>query len=202
MLARRFGSTGLPAAADFQVNSYTTGTQSSAALAVRTDGSFLVAWESEGSLGSDSSTFSVQARRYDDTGAALGPEFQVNSYTTSYQTNPAVALDPSGGFVVAWSSNGSPGSDALSWSVQARPFDANAAAVAEQFQTNTSTTGSQRLPGVGTDRTGRFVVAWTSNPAQGLGDPDPFVLARRFRGGLFIDGFESNDTARWSSSLP
>jgi hypothetical protein len=169
---------------------------------VRADGSFIVVWESEGSFGSDSSTFSIQARRYDDTGAALGPEFQVNSYTTSYQTSSAVAVDSTGGFVVAWSSLGSPGSDALSWSVQARPFDNGGVAVADQFQVNSSTTGTQNNPGVGTDGSGRFVVAWRSDPAQNRGGSDPFILARRYRGGIFIDGFESSDASRWSAAVP
>ncbi len=202
VLARRFGSDGLPIAGELQVNSYTTGIQSSASLAVRTDGSFLVVWESEGSLGSDSASFSVQARRYDATGAALGPEFQVNSYTTSYQTSPAVALDASGGFVVAWSSLGSPGSDALSWSVQGRPFDNAGVPVADQFQVNSSTTGTQNVPGIATDGAGGLVVAWRSDPAQNLGGSDPFLIARRYRSGIFIDGFESSDTLRWSLTAP
>jgi len=47
-----------------------------------------------------------------------GGEFQVNTYTTSYQENPAVALDAAGDFVVVWGSDGSSGTDSSSYSIQ------------------------------------------------------------------------------------
>ncbi len=37
----------------------------------------------------------------------IGEEFQVNSYTTSWQVYPAVAVEPQGDFVVVWMSDGS-----------------------------------------------------------------------------------------------
>jgi len=44
--------------------------------------------------------------------APVGSEFQVNTYTTSFQRNPAVASDAAGNFVVVWdSSEGQDGSD-------------------------------------------------------------------------------------------
>jgi len=44
-------------------------------------------------------------------GNPLGPEFRVNTYTTSYQSWPAVASDSSGNFVVVWESNFQDGSN-------------------------------------------------------------------------------------------
>ena len=40
----------------------------------------------------------------------MGPEFQVNTYTTAWQFWPVVASDPAGNFVVVWNSNGQDGS--------------------------------------------------------------------------------------------
>jgi hypothetical protein len=40
----------------------------------------------------------------DSSGARLGREFRVNTYTTSSQFFPAVASDSSGNFVVVWNS--------------------------------------------------------------------------------------------------
>ena len=37
-------------------------------------------------------------------GNPLGPEFRVNTYTTSYQYRPSVAADSAGNFVVVWTS--------------------------------------------------------------------------------------------------
>jgi len=38
-----------------------------------------------------------------------GPEFLVNTYTTSGQSLPSVAMDADGDFVVAWTSGGQDG---------------------------------------------------------------------------------------------
>jgi len=43
-------------------------------------------------------------------GDALGPEFQVNTFATSYQVDAAVAMDADGDFVVAWESDNQDGS--------------------------------------------------------------------------------------------
>jgi hypothetical protein len=64
-------------------------------------GGFVVAWEVSSV---DGSGYGVFARRFDSSGSALGAEFQVNQYTTSYQNFPAISQDSSGGFVVAWQS--------------------------------------------------------------------------------------------------
>ena len=56
-------------------------------------------------------SFSVQGQRYAVGGAALGGQFQVNTYSTSNQFLPSVASDAEGNFVVAWTSLGSSGGD-------------------------------------------------------------------------------------------
>ncbi len=112
-----------PNGSEFQVNSYTTSNQLTPAIASDPSGNFVVAWNSNGSSGTDTSNYSVQAQRYDATGNPLGSQFQVNTYTTSFQSSPAVAIDTSGNFVVAWQSFGSSGTDTSSYSVQAQRYD-------------------------------------------------------------------------------
>jgi hypothetical protein len=90
----------------------------------------------------------------------LGDEFQVNTYTNGNQQRSAVAAAPAGDFVVAWSSNGSAGSDTSGYSIQARRYDANGAPVGDQFQVNSSTAQSQTYPAVATDVLGDFVIVW------------------------------------------
>ncbi|HLF55336.1 MAG TPA: hypothetical protein VI942_00680 [Thermoanaerobaculia bacterium] len=45
-------------------------------------------------------------QRFDSTGSPLGTEFQVNTSTTDFQSDAAVAVDGSGNFVVTWQSEG------------------------------------------------------------------------------------------------
>ena len=54
--------------------------------------------------GQDGSSLGVFGQRYASSGAPLGAEFQVNTYTTNIQVSPSVASDTAGNFVVVWES--------------------------------------------------------------------------------------------------
>jgi len=103
IFARRFDSAGMALeTADFQVNTYTTSNQRNPSVGVAGSGDFTVAWESSGQ---DGSGLGVFARRFDSAGMAHDTaDFQVNTYTTSDQSRPAVGVAPTGDFVVAWTS--------------------------------------------------------------------------------------------------
>jgi hypothetical protein len=160
--AQRYNSVGTAQGSQFQVNTYTTDSQGHPAVAMDSDGNFVVVWDSFGSDGGDTSFFSIQAQRYDSVGAMQGNQFQVNTYTTNHQFRPAVSLDSDGDFVVVWESVGSYGSDTSSISVQGQRFNSVGAAQGSQFQVNSYTTDAQIIPAVSLDSDGDFVVAWQS----------------------------------------
>src|SRR5262245_32674681 len=81
---------GAPLGPEFRVNTYTTGNQREESVAADASGNFVVVWRSEGQ---DGSLFGVFGQRYASSGAPLGPEFRVNSYTTNSQYHPSVAAD-------------------------------------------------------------------------------------------------------------
>ena len=164
---QRFSSDGTPVAAEFQVNVYTSGNQRRPDIAAAGDGSFVVVWHSFGSPGDDGSSNSIQGLRFDAGGSATGSQFQVNSYTTSSQSYPAIAMDGVGDFVVAWESVGSVGMDASGDSIQARRFSSDGTPAGSQFQVNTYYTSSQEFPDVSKASDGRFVVTWTSIGSAG-----------------------------------
>ncbi|MGB5175706.1 MAG: hypothetical protein WBQ30_13290, partial [Thermoanaerobaculia bacterium] len=126
---QRYDSDGSPIGGEFQVNTYTSNRQEFASVAVDGAGAFVVVWASSGSDGTDSAGSSIQGRRYSSDGMAIGGEFQVNTYTTSFQTAPAVATDPVGRFVVVWGSLGSSGTDFSVSSVQGQRYDSDGAAI-------------------------------------------------------------------------
>src|SRR6185503_14137693 len=70
-------------------------------------GNFVVMWISNGQDGQVDGLF---GRRFRASGAAVGAEFQVNTYTTSNQFGRGLASDPVGNFVAAWHSLGQDGS--------------------------------------------------------------------------------------------
>ena len=93
------------------------------------------------------------------TAQLLGPEFQVNTYTTGFQGNSAVAADALGNFVVVWSSYLQDGS---SRGVFGQRFNSAGSAVGSEFLVNSYTTSDQAYPAVAADSSGSFVVAWES----------------------------------------
>jgi hypothetical protein len=178
-MGRRYDSTGAPVSGEFQVNSYTTGSQYYPFVAIDSAGNFVVAWETTDSAESDISETSIQVRRFDAAGSPLGTEFQVNAYTTDEQEFPMVALDDAGNFVVAWDSYGSPGNDSLAQSAHARRYDSGTAAFGTEFQVNVYTTASQEYPFVALAPGGSFVVAWQSY-GSATGDVGWSVQINRF----------------------
>jgi hypothetical protein len=171
VFAQRFDSTGTPLGPEFQVNVFTTGNQSSAALAVEPSGSFVVVWQSGYYGYQDGSYTGVFGRRFASTGTPLGPEFQVNVFTTGNQFAPAIAAAPGGGFVVVWTSESYYGvdQDGSRSGVFGRRFDATGAPLGGEFQAHTYTTLDQFEPVVAADAAGQFVVAWSSYYQDGSG---------------------------------
>lgn len=156
---------------EFAVNTYTTNSQAHPRLSIDPSGGFVVVWES---YGQDGSGFGVIGRRYDSAGQPVGPEFQVNTYTTGNQLAPTVASDGAGNFVVVWSSLDQ---DGAGYGIFGRRFDSVGSPLGGEFQVNTYTTGSQSFEAVAMHESGEFVVVWTSEGQDGDGMG---VFGRRF----------------------
>lgn len=177
---QRYDAAGIPQGGQFQVNGYTTGAQRAARVAADAAGNFVVVWQSFGSAGSDGSGYSIQAQRYDASGAPQGGQFQVNTYTTDQQTVADVAADPAGSFLVSWDSLGSDGADSDGLSIQARRYDSGGAPDGGQFEVNTYTTSFQSRPDVAADDAGNFVVAWFGYGSAGSDTSGSSIHAQRF----------------------
>jgi hypothetical protein len=166
---------------EFRVNTYTTGGQGDPATAIDSAGDFVVVWASAG--GQDGSGLGVYGQRYSSAGGTQGSEFRVNTYTTSGQAEPSVAMDSSGNFVVVWESNGQDGDLE---GIYGQRYNAAGVAQGSEFKVNTFTTGAQRVPDVAMDSSGDFVVVWTSQ--QGATNYE--VIGQRFNAAGVAQGSE------------
>ena len=101
VFGQRFDATGTPVGGEFAVNTYLTGLQVAATVAVGGGGEFVVSWQGQGIADG----FGVSARRFDGAGVPLGPEFQVNTYTEGGNMRPRAVLHPGGDFTVVWDSD-------------------------------------------------------------------------------------------------
>src|SRR4030095_5894712 len=91
---------GQPVGSEFRINTYTTGVQGQPVAAMDQSGNFVVVWASLPAQ--DGSGLALFGQRYGSSGAPLGPEFRVNSYTTGSQYDPSVTASALGDFVVVW----------------------------------------------------------------------------------------------------
>jgi hypothetical protein len=202
--ARLYNSAGTQQGSQFQVNSYATSNQIRPAVAMDSDGDFVVVWHSNGSYGSDSSSYSVHGQTFNAAGTPLGGEFQVNTFTTSTQSFPSVAIDSSGDFVVAWSSWGSDGSDNSYYSIQAQRYNSNGTAQGNQFQVNSYTSNSQSVPAVSMDSSGDFVIVWSSLGSNGSDSDELSIQGQRYNAGGAAQGnqFQVNTYTTNVQSFP
>ena len=175
VFAQRFDSDGQPSGSEFQVNSYTLGSQYAPAVAATQAGSFVVAWESYDEVaGQDGSYGGIFAQRYDSGGSPVGSEFLVNTYTEENQFTPAVEFDAGGGFLILWAGSGPEG-----LRIRARLYDSAGQPAGPQFDANDPTTASLRDPAVARLAGGDFLAAWSHDPASFEED----IHARRFDSG-------------------
>ncbi|MDB5987292.1 MAG: hypothetical protein JWR16_2345 [Nevskia sp.] len=177
--------------AEFNVASVVTGFQSRHEVAMDAAGNSVAVWEN--SLTGNGSDWEIHARCFDATGMARGSDFVVDAgnkvlpgdTNTIPQRSPAVAMDPSGDFTVAWESYGVPAYTHTTHVVRARTYKPNCTTAVNAF-----TVGNGISPAVALDVNGNAVIAW-SDAAQ--------IYAARYNalGGSLIPTFpvDSGDSA-------
>lgn len=169
--AQRYNNAGVVQGSEFRVNTFAASHQRNPAVALDADGDFVVTWQS---YGQDGSTEGVYAQRFNNAGVPQGLEFRVNTTAFGAQSNPDVALDADGDFVVTWESFGQDGDG---FGIYARRFNNAGVAQGGEFRVNSTGTGIQRLPAVAVDADGDFVVAWQSDGQDGS---DYGIYAQRY----------------------
>jgi hypothetical protein len=165
VFAQRYATGGTPLGPEFRVNAFTAGSQHEPRVAAGAGGDFVVVWTSEAQDGSGAGIF---GQRYAASGAPLGGEFRVNTYTSGHQYNPAVASGPgSTDFVVVWQDGTAPGGGQPGRGVFGQRFAGGGGALGTEFQVETYTTGFQGAPDLVVQGSGSFVVVWHSDGQDG-----------------------------------
>jgi Ca2+-binding RTX toxin-like protein len=170
VFAQRFAVDGSKTGDEIQVNTYTTSYQWNSSVASLPNGEFVITWQSNGQ---DGDSYGIFAQRFDANGTRAGVEFQVNTYTTSYQDVPSIT-SLSDGFVITWQSFGQDGSGE---GVFAQRFAVDGTKIDDEFRVNTYTTNDQCTPSVASLSDGGFVFTWMSSGQDGDGWG---VFAQRF----------------------
>ncbi len=169
-----FNSSGGRIGSEFQVNTFTLGSQNRTRMGTDSSGRFVVVWESGGLSGvfQDGAGFGVFGQRFDSGGLRIGTEFQLNTFTVGNQDDPSVGVGANGDFVTVWDRDGN--ADGHFTGIFAQRFASSGLRVGTEFAVNAFTEDSQNLADVAVDSNGEFLVAWQSSVAP------QDVLARRF----------------------
>ncbi|MGR3367784.1 MAG: Ig-like domain-containing protein [Sagittula sp.] len=162
---------------EFLVNSETRLTQDEPAIAGLSNGGFVATWRTS-DTSQDGSGSAIKAQVFDAAGAAVGPEFLVNSETVQNQTVPAVTGLNDGRFVVTWQTDDT-AQDGSSNAIKAQVFDAAGTPVGGEFLVNSETYDRQAAPEISALATGGFAVTWYTHDGTQDGSTSA-IKARTF----------------------
>ena len=183
VFARAYDSAGTPFTGEFQVNTFTAGNQALQGIGADGAGVATMIWVSAAQDGSGNGVF---GRRLSTTGALIGTEFQINTYTPYGEEDPEVGVAPNGDFVVVWESLQEQDGDGRG--IFAQRFTSSGAFSGTEFRVNSYTVHSQEDPVLAVDADGDFVVVWQSN----FFVPDHYrdIFAQRYLSTGAADGGE------------
>ena len=138
---------------------------------VATDGmgDFLITWQQQ--RGDNA----IMARLFDPNAVPATEPFEVSTAAITSLTQPTVAMNSAGYFVIAWDGDPNRAGDD---DIHARRFDPNAMAIGEPFVVNTIRDKAQRWPQVALNDANEFAVIWE----QEMEDPNlaTDIFIRRF----------------------
>ena len=156
-------------ARNFSINTTPTDSfNSGPRVSMGSSGDFAVVWNNLIFLSPGIGVDATFARSFDETGAARGPQFQVNTYTPGATSAPAVAVGPTGDFLVSWTGCEHPAVDGCH--VFAQRFMGVGARIGREFLVDASTTAPPAQDGsIALDPSGNFVVTFASQDGDNLG---------------------------------
>jgi hypothetical protein len=162
IVAQLYDAAGSPVGSEMTVSQFPAA-QHHPAVAMDNSGNFVVVWEqystapppARGGVG-----YQISGRRFNSGGAALGGDFRINTFTTSFDgLQPSVSVNPgTGDFVVVWTDID--GRDGALNGIFARRYQSDGADQGLPFQVNTAGTLNQNYPSVAVNGAGDFMVVW------------------------------------------
>jgi hypothetical protein len=154
VMGQRYAPSGAAQGSNFRLGSYVAPGQFNADVVFDRNGNAIAVWNGRGPGDSGG----IFARRFDATGAAVGAEFLVNTYTTAAQSRPSIDVAADGRYAVVWDSYQPP----AAYEVRGQRFTAPDVPLGVEFAVNTYTESFDFAPKVAMDADGSFVAAWTA----------------------------------------
>jgi Ca2+-binding RTX toxin-like protein len=168
------------------VNTTTALWQSTPSIAMFKDGSFIVVWQDDSKLGTDTQASSIRGQIFNADGTKRGAELNINSTIEKQQGAPTVAVLSDGRFVVSWTDSSGKDSE-IETGIRARVFKADGEPVGNDFRVNTNPNNSQGESSITALANGGFAISWNDL----LGDGSAFAVeAQSFNADMSRNGSE------------
>ncbi len=189
---RVYLSSGNPITVEFQIGT-STKTQYSSQVGMDADGDFVVVWHEKDETDANAK-YEVKARLYDNEGSPKNAAFTVSVQPNDNATNPNVAMDNDGNFVVVWH---------VGASVFTRRFNATGSAQGTVIELDPSIdNGVEPHPSIATNYNGDFIVVWAGDDADKKG-----IYGQRFNaagspiGGLIEANTQQNNEQNYPDAI-
>lgn len=148
---------------EFRVNS-SSGDQNWPSITALKDGGFILAWQSYTTDANGYGIYKVDGQRFDEEGAAIDMEFQINTPVGyNYGQPPSITALNGGGFVVAWQMSDDNSSN---MNVYGQRYAQDGSVVGEKFRVSTAATYNPQ-PNITALEEGGFVVVWNAAGVYG-----------------------------------
>jgi Ca2+-binding RTX toxin-like protein len=154
IVMQRYDASGTPIGGEIPGNTYWNGPQHNPFVTGLDDGGWVATWSG---VGPDDAN-GVFQQRFDNMGAAVGPQVRVNSLTVGDQTYGQPVALADGGWIVVWQGAGT----GDSYGINLRRYDANGNTAAPDIRVNTATSGDQYEPAITALSDGGWLVTWQS----------------------------------------
>jgi uncharacterized protein YxeA len=154
ILARGFNANGSQKFADITVNSNFRGQQYKPAIAMASDGDFVVVWQDDNN---ENGIFQILGRGFKANGTQKFADITINSNWRGQQLRPDIAMMPNGDFVVVWQDDNNENGY---YQILARGFNSNGVQKFGDITINSNSRGQQLKPTIAVDNIGNFVVTW------------------------------------------
>ena len=165
IVVQRFYANGTTNGDPIWVNDHEAGDQIDPLIVMDPEGNFVVAWIDI--TGYDGSGYGIYYQCFNAQGVCVGVNRLANTYTTGDQTNPALAMDAQGNFLIAWEGAGQEDANGVYFQLFDKSGNPQIRDPLNQEEVraplaNVPTTLLQSDPSVAFDPSGNFLVAWSS----------------------------------------
>lgn len=151
---RGFDIDGTERIAQFTINSRSSGQQTDPAIAIATNGDFVVTWEDDRD---GDGQYQVHARGFDALGIERFEQFTVNASSRGQQVNPTIDARSNGDFIVAWEDDGNNDGE---FHIRFRGFHADGTELVAQERADCIEPAQHLAPTIAFGELGRVHIFW------------------------------------------